>query len=176
MYNELTSSTVWKWHRNPKQQSTNSSVTNDSYLPPYWNGTNPRNTGKDNDVTSSSLVPVEAFWERGFISQGSPRPGSFPANHALSIWEHKHGLSYRLFSFMSAKVWTPSLRTVFVFCKSLCSGILKKFSMWVFATMDCLKGIYNGIGIRFFMMALIKIWTLVMYVLRRNLKKVCLSS
>ena len=77
---------------------------------------------------------------------------------------------------MSTKVWTPSLRTIFVFCKSLCSGILKKFSMWVFVTMDCLKGIYNGIGIRFFMMALIKIWTLIMYVLRRNLKKVCLSS
>lgn len=73
---------------------------------------------------------------------------------------------------MSTKVWTPSLRTIFVFCKSLCSGILKKFSMWVFVTMDCLKGIYNGIGIRFFMMALIKIWTLIMYVLRRNLKKV----
>lgn len=44
--------------------------------------------------------------------------------------------------------------------------------MWVYATMDCLKGIYNSIGIRFFMMALIKIWTLIMYVLRRNLKKV----
>ena len=44
--------------------------------------------------------------------------------------------------------------------------------MWVYVTMDCLKGIYNGIGIRFFLMALIKIWTLIMYVLRRNLKKV----
>ena len=48
--------------------------------------------------------------------------------------------------------------------------------MWVFVTMDCLKGIYNGIGIRFFMMALIKIWTLIMYVLRRNLKKVGLLN
>ena len=79
----------------------------------------------------------------------------------------------RLFSFMSAKVWTPNLRDIFLFCTSLCTGIRKKVSMWVYVTMDCLKGIYNGIGIRFFLMALIKIWTLVMYVLQRNLKKVC---
>ena len=89
--------------------------------------------------------------------------------------EHKHGVC-RLFSYMSAKVWTPSLRKVFLFCTSLCSGIQKKFSMWVYVTMDCLKGIYNGIGIRFFLMALIKVWTLIMYVLRRNLKKVSLCS
>ncbi|XP_074625563.1 CTD nuclear envelope phosphatase 1A-like [Acropora palmata] len=73
---------------------------------------------------------------------------------------------------MSAKVWTPNLRTVFVFCKSLCSELIKKVSMWVLTTMDGLKSIYNCIGIRFFMLALIKIWTLLMYVLRRNLKKV----
>lgn len=73
---------------------------------------------------------------------------------------------------MSSKVWTPNLRKLFNFCTNLSSGILEKFSMWVYATMDCLKGIYNGIGIRFFMMALIRIWTLIMYVLRRNLKKV----
>ena len=94
-------------------------------------------------------------------------------NHALSISEHKHGVC-RLLSYMSAKVWTPNLRKVFLFCTSLCSGIQKKFSMWVYVTMDCLKGIYNGIGIRFFLMALIKVWTLIMYVLRRNLKKVSL--
>lgn len=82
----------------------------------------------------------------------------------------------RLFSFMSAKVWTPNLRDIFLFCTSLCTGIRKKVSMWVYVTMDCLKGIYNGIGIRFFLMALIKIWTLVMYVLRRNLKKVCFCT
>ena len=73
---------------------------------------------------------------------------------------------------MSTKVWSSSLRTVFVFSKSLCSGVFKKFSMWVLATMDCLRSLYNIIGIRFFMMALIKIWTLILYVLRRNLKKV----
>ncbi|XP_068753954.1 CTD nuclear envelope phosphatase 1A-like [Montipora capricornis] len=73
---------------------------------------------------------------------------------------------------MSTKVWTPILRTGFVFCKSLCSGLITKFSMWVLTTMDCLKGIYNCIGIRIFMVAVIKIWTLLMYVLRRNLKKV----
>lgn len=76
------------------------------------------------------------------------------------------------YSVMSTKVWSSSLRTVFVFSKSLCSGVFKKFSMWVLATMDCLRSLYNIIGIRFFMMALIKIWTLILYVLRRNLKKV----
>lgn len=48
--------------------------------------------------------------------------------------------------------------------------------MWVLTTMDGLKSIYNCIGIRFFMLALIKIWTLLMYVLRRNLKKVRFSN
>ena len=110
-------------------------------------------------------------------SCGDPRHAAAAAPQLIMrclISAHKHGV-FDLFCFMSAsaKVWRACLRKFVYVYKSLCLALQKKPSMWVYTTMDCLKGIYNGIGIRFFMMALLKLWTLIMYVVRRNLKTVC---
>ena len=88
------------------------------------------------------------------------------------VLEHKHGcLSSKLVS-MIPKIWSSDFRKLGIACKNLgTAGRIRLLSLY-FMVMDCIKTILNGWGMRFLVMTLCKLWTLVLYVLRRQLKTV----
>lgn len=73
---------------------------------------------------------------------------------------------------MISKILVADFRKLGIACKTLGAVSRSRLSILYYIVMDCVKAIVNGWGMRAVVMTLCKLWTLILYVLRRQLKTV----